>query len=243
MEDGNIRLLSGIALIGWLPMPLAYIIDNFISPIPGFSCDTAECIIPTGWYYLLIIAFFSVLYSIAAYCRLLYSGIKGRHWALVVALPLYAVISILGGFNLSMNPPLAVAWASVLRTNLNDPAVFPPLNALMLIMFTSVPVLLFALPQRFLRPLRLLPALICLAVAGGALTIFNRALWTNNAILPSEMFTTLAAVYVLVWAAATALILWAFWAASHGQPAATDTAPAGSPAPGAGADAASPSAP
>jgi len=211
-----IQISAGLALVGGAAITLIFCFDAFIAPIPDFHCGTALCI-PQLVGYLAPVAFFSMIFLVVALLSTLIETLRVRHWALASALLAQAIISFLGGGNLALNSSIA---SDMEATFSYDAANHSSLGAAELIMFTSVPLVLFLLPRTLPRWPHLLPALACLAVAGGALAF---ALPDHH--YPPTRYAVLAAVYVLGWGAATTLLLVVWWIARRDTHLASQSAP------------------
>jgi hypothetical protein len=215
-----IQICAGLALVGWAAIALSYSFDAFITPIPAFRycSDPAFCITQQAAIYVLV-GLFNMIFLVVALLSALILSLRVRHWALASALLAQAIVSFFGGANLTL---WGGSLAYTMEATFNyDPAIHPSLGAMELIMFTSVPLVLFLLPRTLPRWPHLLPAITCLAVAGGALAF----ILPDNHYSLTTRYLVLTAVYVLGWGAATALLLVAWWIARRDAHQASQSAP------------------
>jgi hypothetical protein len=231
------RICAGLALAGWIAIVLLLFYSAFISDSLS-HCSSNEgsftiCIPPLAvWIFLFGV--FTLLCTLSALLIALIACLRAHHWALAGALFAQVIVGCLGALNLLLNGPLINALKATFQWSSDSGSGVQVLvfYVLVWLMLASTAVVLLVLPRTFPQPLRMLPALVCLAPAVVAVVLVTPGLqWTvafagtRGVETPRAPYMLLTALFVLGWAMATALILWANWAASHGQPAAAPTTP------------------
>lgn len=237
------RICASLALAGWIAMVLLLFYSAFISDSLS-HCSSNEgsftlCVPPLA-VGIFLIGVFSLLCTLIALLIALIAYLLAHQWALAGALFAQVIVGCLGALNLLLNGPLLNALKATFQwssdsgsgSGLGTFVQILVFYVLVWVMLASTAVVLLVLPRTFPQPSRVLPALVCLAPAVVAVVLVTSGLsWTlsfagtRGVKSPHAPYMLLAALYVLGWAVATALILWASWAASHGRPAAAPTTP------------------